>query len=800
MLKNFLLTAWRNLVRNKAFTFINIFGLSLGLACSLLIFLWVQDERTVDTGLIKDANTYGVYERVFSEGNVEAAHWTPGLLATELKRKVPEIKYASGFWPAQEILFSAGEKNIMVKGCFADSDYFKMFNYHFLQGQPASALSEPGNIALSRKMAVEFFGSPEAAFGRSIRYNKLAEFRVAAVFEDAPANASMQFDYAINWQYLIHTMDWLTNWINRSPTTFIQLLPHTDPAKVAAAIKGFVNPYLNRGYGAGFNTELGLQRFDQMYLYSTFKNGVPVGGRIENVRLFSMVAVFVLLLACTNFMNLATARSAKRAKEVGIRKTIGAGRYQLILQFIGEFMLLALLAFIAALVIVWLLLPLFNQVTGKSIVLPIANAVFWLEASGLLLVTGLVAGSYPALFLSSLVPLKVLKGAFKFSPSALFCQERAGGFPICIVHRFYSRNHSREGPGALCSGKEPGFDRENLVYVPMERGLARQFNLLKERLSAVSGVVSMSYSNQLPTEFGAHVYDLSWDGKDPAAKVVAIHNGVGYDYLRTMHLSLLMGRDFSRDFPTDTVGYVINESTWKMTGYKDPIGRSLIYFGHRGKIIGVVKDFNFKSLHDPIQPLVLEFMGEQPNWDGTFAIVKVAAGKTKGVIAAIEQACKSLDPAYPFRYSFADEEYQKLYTSERTVSKLSDSCSLLAIVISCLGLLGLSMFTAEQRRKEIGVRKVIGASVKDIVVMLSSDVIRLVLLASIIATPLAWFAMNQWLGNFAYRITIDWRVFLSASAGALVIALVTISYQAIKGRRCQSAEQFKGGRVTRTTN
>jgi putative ABC transport system permease protein len=779
MLRNYLKTAWRNLARNKVFSFINVFGLALGMACSLLIFLWVQDEYNVNANLAKKKETYGVYERVFSEGRVETEHWTPGLLATELRRKIPGIQYASGFWSAQDIRFSAGEKSIIEKGAFADSDYFKMFNYPLLEGTAAGALQGPQDIALSRKMAVAFFGSPEAAIGKMIRYNNQADLKVSAVFEDVPANSAEEFDYVINWQYLLQSVGWLTNWINRSPATFIQLQPNTDPATVEAKIKDFIQPYLSAGYGAGFRTELGLQRFDQMYLYSTFKDGVPDGGRIEYVRLFSLIAVFILLVACINFMNLATARSAKRAKEVGIRKTIGALRQSLILQFIGEALWLALLAFLLALLFVVLALPVFNQITGRQILLPIASMRFWLDAVLLLLVTGVVAGSYPALYLSSLAPLKVLKGPLTFSRSALIFRKGLVVFQFVLSIVFIVATIIVSRQVHYLQEKNLGFDRENLVYVPMERSLAVQYPLLKRQVEALPGVASVSYSNQIPTEIGSHVYDLSWEGKDPAARVVAMHNGVGYDYVKTMHLSMVMGRDFSRDFPTDTVGYVINETALKMIGYKDPIGRLLVYFGHRGKIIGVVKDFNFQTLHDPIRPLVLEFMGERITWDGSYAIIRVR-GQTRQVLAGIENVCKTLDPAFPFTYTFADAAYQRLYTSEQTVSNLSDSFSVLAVFISCLGLLGLTMFTAEQRRKEIGIRKIIGAGAGDIIAMLSKDIVTLVALSAIIATPVAWLAMNQWLQNFAYHINIDWWVFLLAGLIAVLIALATIAYQAIK--------------------
>lgn len=779
MIKNYLKTAWRNLVRNKAFSFINLFGLSLGITCSLLIFLWVQDERSVDT-FNTDKNIYSVYERVYSEGKVNASRETPALLATELKRNLPEIKYASSFWNAQEILFSANNKNVNEKGCYADSDYFKIFRYSLIEGNKASALIQPEDIAISKRMATTFFASPEAAIGKTIRYNDILNFKVSAVFDDTFTNASEKFDYVINWQYLLKTVGVLNQWTYRSPYTFIQLQPDADPKKVQAKIKNFLKPYVSFRNEKGSQAELGLQRFDNMYLNSTFKNGIPDGGRIEYVRLFSIIAIFILLIACINFMNLSTARAVKRAKEVGIRKTIGARRFRLIMQFGGEAILLTFLALSAALILVIIALPYFNNLTSKQIVFPFSSASFWLAILSLLCVTGFVAGSYPALFLSSLNPVKVLKGALKFSPKVLLFRRILVVFQfvlsiIIIIGTIVISKQIRYVQNANL-----GYDKENLIYIPIERDLGSKYSLFKQQLSSFPSIKLITYSNQIPTQIGAHAYNLDWDGKSPDIKADVIYNSVGYDYSKTMNLQLLMGRDFSKDFSFDTTGYLINETALKMISYNNPIGKTLTLSEHRGHIIGVIKDFHFQSLHDPVQPIVISFSGENISWDGGFVIVRTERGKTQQAIADIEKLFKEMEPKFPFRYYFADEEYQKLYTSEITVSKLSNSFSFLAIIISCLGLLGLTMFTAEQRKKEIGVRKVIGASVSDIVIMLSKDIVKLVMLAAIIATPIAWLAMNNWLQNYAYRISISWWIFLTAGVIALFIAVITVSFQAIK--------------------
>jgi len=782
MLMNYLKTAWRNLIRNKAFSSINIIGLALGMAGSMLVFLWVQDERNVDAFHVNKENLYRVYERVFSEGKVEAGPATPGMLAIELKRRIPEIKRASGYWEDEnETLFSVGERNFSRMGTYADSDFFKMFSYPLVEGSASEALSEIDNIAISRSMAESIFGSPHSAIGKILVFNNAHNFKVSAVFENLPTNTSQHFDFVLNWKYLVSVEDWFDNWINRAPSTYIELRPGADPAKVEAQIKNFIAPYLNSKNSVGFHPELGLQRFDQIYLNSIFKDGKPDGGRIEYVRLFSMVAVFILLIACINFMNLATARSVKRAKEVGVRKTVGALRLRLIIQFIGEAFLIAFLAAIVGFVLVKLALPSFNMLTGKQVVLPVESLSFWLSISTLLLITGFVAGSYPALFLSSLNPVKVLKGALKFSPNALLFRKGlvVFQFVLSIVLIIGTIIISRQV--RYIQTKNLGFDRENLIYIhfPYPEGLAYGYKVFKQELLNAPGIKAVDFSGQAPLHIADMMYDLNWEGKDPNSKEIVISNLIGYDYLKLMNIQISQGRGFSRDFPSDSNGVLMNESALKMTGFRNPIGKQItLSDGQKRTIVGVVKDFHFKSLHDPIEPLLLFLARENPEWGYLF--VKSNHGETQKAFASIERLYRQMEPKFPLDSFFADEAYQKLYNSELTIGRLSDSFSFLAIFISCMGLLGLTMFTAEQRRKEIGVRKVIGASVSDIVGMLSKDIIKLVALSAIIATPIAWMAMNHWLQGYAYRINMSWWIFCAAGLIALFIALLTISFQAIK--------------------
>lgn len=777
MIKNYFKIAWRNLIRNKAFSAINILGLALGLASSLLIMLWVQDECGVDGFHANGQQLYQVYERQSYDGKVEATYHTQGLLASELKRAIPEVEYASSLEQdaPYPYTFEEGDKSIKLNGSFADVDFFKMFSYPLLQGNTENALNIPNGIAISRKMAEEFFGNPEKAIGKTIRFENKENLLVTAVFENVPPNSSQQFDFLRSWQDYTKQNAWLSSWGSSSPYTLVQLRKDADPVKVEAKIKDFIERYIPQTKES--HTELALQPYTEKYLHSTFKNGQVDGGRIEYVRLFSIVAVFVLLIACINFMNLATARSTKRAKEVGIRKVVGALRPALIGQFIGEALLLTFLAVIIAVALAGILLPAFNNLTGKQLSLPVGQPFFWISLIGLLMLTGFVAGSYPAFFLSSLNPNKVLKGSLKFGSGATFFRKGLVVFQftlsiilivgVIIIYRQVD----------YIQTKNVGYDRENLLYIPIEGDLIKSYPLFKEEAGKIQGVLGISKMKESPTAIGHHTGDIGWPGKDPNLATSFADATVGYDFVKTMHLKLKEGHDFSKDFGTDSIGYILNETAVTKIGYQDPVGEPLSWGDQQGKIIGVLEDFHFTSLHEAIEPLVIR-LSENQNW-GTI-LVRTRAGKIKEVLAGLEKLCKGLNPNYPFTYQFSDQEYAKLYNNEQAVSKLSNYFAFLAIFISCLGLFGLATFTAEQRTKEIGVRKALGATVPGIVALLSANFLKPVVIAMLIAFPVAWYIMNTWLQDFAYRINIDWWVFALTGLLIICIALLTVSYQSIK--------------------
>ncbi|MGZ3874827.1 MAG: ABC transporter permease [Mucilaginibacter sp.] len=777
MIKNYIKVAWRNLVRNKAHTFINMAGLSVGLACSLLILLWVQNEQQVDAFHKNGAHLYSVYERQYFDHKVTAQYYTPGVLAAEMKRVIPEVAYATNAVFYEQHTFKAGDKVLKIKGGSADADFFKMFSFPLVAGNEQNALNTASGIALSERMAGDFFGSSRQAMGKTIRVDNRKDFVITAVFKDVGSNSSINFDYLINWASFLQDNPWAKEWGNNTPYTYIQLRSDANAAVVDKKITHFLENLDKYEKKGTFTQELGLQRFDEVYLHGNFTNGKIDGGRIGYVHLFSMVAVFILLIACINFMNLTTARSVKRAKEIGVRKVVGALRSVLIKQFISESLLLTSIAVLISLLMLVGLLPVFNQITQKQIGLPFYELSFWLKLVLITLITGIVSGSYPALFLSSFNPVKVLKGTMKLDAGTTLFRKGlvVFQFVLSVVLIIGTIIVSRQVN--YVQSANLGFDRENLVYIPMEGNLAANYAVFKNEALKMPGIKSITRSSTQPTGMTSSTVNVQWDGKDPALNISFANAAVGYDFISTVKLKVVAGRSFSRDFATDTNGYMINETAAKRLGYANPIGRSLTIWGAKGTIIGVLKDFHFSSLHDQIKPLIL-FYGENAS-DG-YVLVRTMPGKTKEALAGLEKISKQLNPNFQFTYTFSDDEYTRLYNSEQIVSKLSDAFAFLAIFISCLGLLGLAMFTAEQRVKEIGIRKVLGASVSSLFALLSAEFLGLVVIAILIATPVAWYAMNYWLRSFAYHTPVQWWVFALSGGIIVLIALATVSFQAVK--------------------
>jgi putative ABC transport system permease protein len=774
MIKNYIKTACRNLLKNKTFSLINILGLALGMACSLLIWLWVEDERSIDKFHAHDEDLYAILQRQYHDGIVNASHNTPGLLADELKVVFPEVRYATGGAWEELHTFEGNNKVLKELGSYGSPDFFSVFSYALLEGQPKTAVKTSNSIALSRKMAEAFFGSPKAAMGQTLRFENRKDLTVTAVFENISSHSSRKFDYILNWEVFLEQHTWARGWGNNGPSTYIVFQPGTDVKAFELKIKEFLDGY---DKDENFIRRLALQKYSEIYLHSNFKNGEIAGGRIQYVRLFTIVAVFVLLIACINFMNLTTARSIKRAKEIGVRKVIGALRGGLIRQFVGEALLIVTIAFVFALLLVALVLPVFNIITQKQILLPFDQLSFWTAMILLTVVTGLISGSYPALYLSSFNPVNAFKGALKFSTGALWFRKGLVVFQFTLSMLLIIGTIVISRQVNYIQAVNLGYDRENFIFIPLEGDLSNKFEVFKTELLSQPVIKLMSRMSEPPTNIQNGTGGVVWEGKDPNSKLQFTQAAVGYDFVKTMNIEMKEGRDFSQLYASDSSGYLLNEAALKIIGYQDPIGKPITFWGEKGTIIGIMKNFHFTSLHSEIMPMILRL---EENRTSRWALIRTAPGKTKEALAGIEAVYKKLNPQFPFTYQFSDEEYQKLYGNEQVVETLSNVFAGLAIFISCLGLLGLAMFTAEQRTKEIGIRKILGASIASLFGLLSKELFVLIAIALLIASPLAWYLMQGWLREFAYHIGIGWWMFLFAGGVTIIIALLTVSVQTLR--------------------
>jgi putative ABC transport system permease protein len=777
MIKNYAVIALRNLVKNKVFSFINISGLSLGLTCSILIALWVQDEYKMDAFHENLDRIYTITSTEYSGHEITYGGYdTPGLLGEELKRVFPEVEYASNY-VLEYRTFAVDDKKMKVPGGFAGADFFKIFSYPLVQGSKEKALTTPESIAISRKMATAFFGTPELAIDKSVRFENYRDLKITAVFEDLGDNVSEKFDFVISWDFLLERNSFLKDWHNSGPTTFVKLREHANAESLKPKLQHFIKNY-DKEYSDLDRLELSLQPFSEKYLYSNFKDGKVAGGRIEYVQLFSLIAIFILLIACVNFMNLSTARSLKRAKEIGVRKVNGAIKTALISQFMLEAILFTSIAVLLSLAALLTLLPQFNTLTSKHIQAPVTDGIFWLGMIGLTLITGIISGSYPALLLSSFKPILVIKQNLRTSSTALYFRKGLVVFQFALSTIFIIGMIVISRQVTFIQNKNLGYQKNNLIYLPLSGNIGSNFKTFKHEALKVFGILDISEMSQRPVQMENTTGGVEWVGKDPDTKPVFVQAAVGYDFIKTMQATVIAGRDFSEDL-SDSVSYMINETAWRIIGYKDPIGMPLTFWGIKGTIVGVVKDFHFNSLHVPIEPLVLRLKLNRASTWGV-ALIRMNPEKTTAALAGLEELYKKLNPEFIFTYQFADEEYASLYQSEQVVKQLSGYFAFLAIFISSLGLLGLAIFSAEQRTKEVGIRKVLGASVSQIATLLSKDFMKLVLISIILSAPIAYYAMNNWLESFEYRITIQWWIFVIAAAGSITMALLTISFQAIR--------------------
>ncbi|MDR8393693.1 ABC transporter permease [Aliifodinibius sp. S!AR15-10] len=780
MLKNYFKIAWRNLIRSKGYTFINIMGLALGMVCVLFITLWVWDELSFDRFHEKSDRLH----RVISEVRWDVTQvWktTPARLADVLREEIPEIKSVAKITYPRELLVEVNGETGKEKGMNAEPDFLNMFTFPLLQGDTKAALNSPNRIVISRDFAERYFHGVNP-IGQVVRMEG-QDFQVTGVMENVPANSTLQFDFILPQVQFEQGKEWVQRWGVFSFFTFVELKPGVEKGVVDQKIENLIGEQT----AEESTHHLFLEPVTNMHLYDHYVNGQPVGGRMTFIYLFVAIALFILIIACINFMNLATARSARRAREVGIRKTSGAGRFDLAGQFIGEAVVTAGLSMLVALLLFELLQPSFNNLTGKSLELSFQEPSLLVSLLGITLVAGLLAGSYPAFFLSSLNPVNTLKGSLKLGPANIRFRKILVVFQFALSIILMIATMVVYQQVQFIQQKNLGYEKENLILSPFSGDLYGSRETLKELVLQSSSIVSATFVSDYPHNIEGSSGDLSWDGKPAGQTVEVAPLSVGYDFLETMNISLKEGRDFSPEMASDSAAYIINETAARLMDMDEPVGKQIDFWLGTGTIIGVIEDFHIASLHEKIKPLILMAMPE--NAQGI--VVRTAPGQTQQAVAELERAVEQLSPASPFEYHFMDTLYEQQYRSEMLVGTLARLATFLAIFISCLGLFGLAMFMAQERTKEIGIRKVLGATASNIVKLLSSDFIQLVMLGFVIAIPIGWYAANKWLQGYAYRIDIGFEPFLLAGAAAFLIALATVSWQSIRAALANPVESLR---------
>ncbi|GAA4332271.1 ABC transporter permease [Mucilaginibacter gynuensis] len=774
MFKTYFKLAYRNITKDKAYSIINITGLAIGLASSILILLWVQNELSYDKF---HANAGQIYRIACDLGDSKTVG-TPAGMPAGLKAEMPEITNTVRVQPSNTMLLETGSKKFEEEGViYADESFMDVFSFPLVKGDRATSLKQIDGVLITEAMAAKYFGTDDP-IGKVIRKDNKENVIVTGVLANVPANSDLQFDFVLPMTSLARTNNDVKNsvWSNFNFYDYVQLDKSFDAsdanlAKLEKQIDGIFKKHDE------MKASFQLQPLTKIHLAPEKLGDMPGHGNAQYVSIFFIIAILILVVACINFMNLATARSARRAKEIGLRKVAGAVRGQLIFQFLSESVFISFLSLILAVVIVSFFLPVFNELANRKLTINITDAKLWLSLFGIALLTGLISGSYPALFLSGFNPVKVLKGNVKSMGGNLLFRNTlvVVQFMVSIVLLvgtvviYNQLKFMRE--------RNPGFEKANLLYVPMTGDIWNKQQAYQTELKQNPLTSDFALITDLPLNLGGWTVSVDWNGKDPHSQIAVPVMAVNEDFVRTFRMKMVAGRSFSRAFKTDSNNYMVNEKMLSIMGLKtsDAIGKPLTLWGNKGTIVGVVKDFNFKPVQQNIEPLIMPF-----NKIGGYAVVRTLPGKTNATIAALGKINAGLNPAHPFKFDFIDQQLSNLYKGEQQMGNIFNLFALLGVFISCLGLYGLSAFMAEQRTKEIGVRKVLGASVLNLVYLLSLGITRLILIAIVIAIPLSWYAVNSWLAGFAYHIHVSWLVFFIASIAALGIAWLTVSYESIK--------------------
>jgi putative ABC transport system permease protein len=777
MLKNWLYISFRNLQKNIGFSLINILGLSIGITATLLILLWVQDELSFDRFHENADNLYQVEEDQYYSGETYHVTVTPYPSGPIWKEEIPEIKDACRYqWPSG-MLFRYGDKAFYEDGCVAvDQSFFSMFSFPVLSGNKQTLLTQPYFAVLTDETAEKYFGN-EDPVGKILQVNNKYEFTVTGIVKKPPSNSSLRFDILIPFDYLKETGQYYDDWGSNSIRTYIQLNENAIPDTVNRKLTRVV-----REHEPQSTTDFLVLAFTRIHLHQHFGYGNPPGA-IVFVYIFSIIAAFVLLIACINFMNLSTARSAKRAKEIGMRKVMGSSRQNLIFQFLGESFMLTFISVLLALLITGLILNVFNDISGKE--LSFTNLLNYKFISGLIiltLITTFIAGAYPSVFLSSFKPISILKGDLsKGTGSGLFRK-------ILVIFQFTLSVILIIGTFVIFKqllftrNIDLGFDKEHILYIHLRGDIKNKYYTLKEDLLKNPNITGVSATMHSPSQIGSNSGGADWEGKDPELTTLIGFSAVDFDYTETLQIDILAGRSFSKEYPgdlaTDSTGmFLVNEEVAKIMGVENPAGMRFDFIGLKGQIIGVMKNFHFQSIRDKIEPLAI--VVSDVRWLNNM-IIKTGPGDMTQTMKEIEDTWNKILPQYPFEYHFLDEDYDYMYRTEMRLSKIVKYFTFLAIIIACLGLFGLSLFTSEQRTREIGIRKAMGGNVSEIVYLLSAEFTRLILISCFIAIPAAYFIMRRFLQDFAYHTDLSWWIFVLAGMAALVIGIITVAYQSVR--------------------
>ncbi len=781
MFKNYLITAWRNIIKDKAYTAINILGLATGMAVALIIGLWVNYQFSYDRFLPGYLQVYQAEYRSNQNGEIQTQQPVSLLLAGVLKSDIPEIKYVTQTdWMGEHGLV-VGDKKLYIAGAHAGEDFLKIFKYPLLQGNAGTVLREPNSIVLTKSTAFALFGKADP-LNKIVRVDNLYNLKVSGILDDIPGNSTLKFNYIIPFSFYVQTEEWVkyasTDWTNNSFQTFVQLQPGVTYAQVEPKLKAIMPKY-KPDWVKAIKAEVFMHPMKDWHLYSEFKNGVENGGFIDYVKMFGIIGILVLLIACINFTNLSTTRSERRAREVGVRKAVGSLRKDLIYQFLIESVVVTFAAFLFSLLFVQLALPAFNLLTKDTISIPWGNSIFWAIMIGYTLLTGLLAGSRPAFYLSSFQPVKVLKGALQAGKGSTLPRKIlvvlqfscSVALIISTIIVYQQIQYAKDRP--------IGYNANKLMMTDGSSDVDRNYAALKHDMLQTGLVTSVTKASTTVTYLNSWRGIDDWQGKYPNEVLNVATIAINDDYFKTVGMQLKMGSDFAGIVGADSLNVLLNEAAVKRFRFKSPLNQVITWNNgqQRMRVIGVVKDALMMSPFLPAQPT---FFIYKPEWTYNVLYRLSPTANTHNAIAKLSVLFNKYNPSYPYIYHFADESYATKFDLEVLIGKLAGIFSALAIFISCLGLFGLAAYVAQQRTKEIGIRKVLGASVPQLWMLLSKDFIILVLLSCVIASPVAWYFLNGWLLKYDYRISIGPSVFIWAAVMALVITIITISFQAIK--------------------